>query len=130
MLSLEAGTRTCLVGPNGGGKTSLLHALAGIGHPSGKVRIDGMDARSLGPGQRPRFCAYLPATREVAWPLTSADVAPLGLADEDEPGSIDEVLAELVLSETAMRRSDPNSTGDRDWALPARRRGWRPPPVL
>src|SRR3546814_7274829 len=45
-LSLEAGTLTCLVGPNGGGKTSLLHALAGIGHPSGTVRIDGMDARS------------------------------------------------------------------------------------
>src|SRR3546814_11621078 len=95
MLSLEAGTRTCLVGPNGGGKTSLLHALAGIGHPSGTVRIDGMYARSLGPGQRPRFCAYLPATREVAWPLTAADVAALGLADEDEPGRIDEVLAEL-----------------------------------
>src|SRR3546814_15152138 len=94
MLSLEAGTRTCLVGPNGGGKTSLLHALAGIGHPSGTVRNDGMDARSLGPGQRPRFCAYLPATREVAWPLTAADVAALGLADGDEPGRIDEVLAE------------------------------------
>ncbi|HEY9554319.1 ABC transporter ATP-binding protein [Allosphingosinicella sp.] len=129
-LSLEAGTLTCLVGPNGGGKTSLLHALAGIGHPSGTVRIDGMDARSLGPGQRPRFCAYLPATREVAWPLTAADVAALGLADEDEPGRIDEVLAELGLSDMATRRLDRMSTGERSRVLIARALAARPKLLL
>ena len=37
-LTLEAGTLTCLIGPNGGGKTSLLRALAGIGRPHGEVR--------------------------------------------------------------------------------------------
>src|SRR3546814_4260039 len=85
-----------------------------------------MDARSLGPGQRPRFCAYLPATREVAWPLTAADVAALGLADEDEPGRIDEVLAELGLSDMATRRLDRMSTGERSRVLIARALAARP----
>ena len=42
-LALEAGTLACLIGPNGSGKTSLLHAIAGIGSPKGEVRIDGID---------------------------------------------------------------------------------------
>ena len=42
-LEVEAGTLTCLIGPNGSGKTSLLHAIAGIGTGNGEVRIDGVD---------------------------------------------------------------------------------------
>ena len=41
-LTLEAGTLNCLIGPNGSGKTSLLHAIAGIGSASGEVRVDGV----------------------------------------------------------------------------------------
>ncbi|PWG01210.1 ABC transporter ATP-binding protein [Sphingosinicella humi] len=112
-IDLNAGTLTCLVGPNGSGKTSLLHALAGIGGPLGEVRVAGVDPRTLGPGQRPRFCAYLPASRDIAWPLTARDVIALGLAEDDDQGRVDEVLDELGLAAMADRRLDRMSTGER-----------------
>lgn len=43
-LSVEEGGLTCIVGPNGGGKTTLLRAIMGlIPVSSGQVRLDGRD---------------------------------------------------------------------------------------
>jgi iron complex transport system ATP-binding protein len=119
-LSLESGTLTCLIGPNGSGKTSLLHALAGIGAPSGAVRIDGIDPWRLRPGRRPRYYAYLAASREIGWPLTALDVVALGLPEEDRAGRAEEVLRELGLAEMMHRRLDRMSTGERSRVLIAR----------
>jgi iron complex transport system ATP-binding protein len=129
-LTLEAGTLTCLIGPNGSGKTSLLHALAGIGAPSGSVRIAGTDPWRLGPGQRPRFCSYLPASREIGWPLTAADVVALGLSEREEPGAVDAVLSDLGLRDMAHRRLDRMSTGERSRVLIARSLVARPKLLL
>ena len=60
-LELRAGELACLIGPNGSGKTSLLHAVAGIGSPSGEVRIDGTDPWRVGP----RLAARARRTRPV-----------------------------------------------------------------
>ena len=130
ILTLQAGTLTCLVGPNGSGKTSLLHALAGIGRPAGEVRIDRLDPWTLGPGRRPRFLAYLPASREISWPLSARHVVALGLADEDPPARIETLLAELGLAEMADRRLDRMSTGERSRVLIARALAGRPKLLL
>ena len=129
-LTLEAGTLTCLVGPNGSGKTSLLHALAGIGAPSGSVRIDEVDPWRLGPGQRQRFCSYLPASREISWPLTAADAVALGLAEDEGRQQVDDELRELGLSEMAHRRLARMSTGERSRVLIARSLVARPKLLL
>jgi thiamine transport system ATP-binding protein len=43
-----------LIGPSGGGKTTLLHAIAGFETPSsGTLRFDGRDLLGLGPAERP-----------------------------------------------------------------------------
>lgn len=129
-LSLDAGTLTCLVGPNGSGKTSLLHALAGIGSPSGSVRVEGVDPWRLGPGRRPRFCGYLPASREIGWPLTATNVVALGLAENEGAGQVEEVLRALGLADMARRRLDRMSTGERSRVLIARSLVARPKLLL
>ncbi|HEX8063503.1 MAG TPA: ABC transporter ATP-binding protein [Allosphingosinicella sp.] len=112
----------CLVGPNGSGKTSLLHALARIGGPSGEVRIDGSRPETLAPARRRRLLSYLPASRDIAWPLAAEDVIRLG-ADEAEAR---EAMAALDLAPFARRRVDRLSTGERSRVLIARALAPRP----
>jgi iron complex transport system ATP-binding protein len=118
-LELAGGTLTCLIGPNGSGKTSLLHALAGIGRPGGSVRIGGIDPATAGPAQRQRLLAYLPASRDVHWPLAAADLIALGLAAPDA-AAVDRVAEALDLDEFRGRRVDRLSTGERSRVLIAR----------
>lgn len=106
----------CLVGPNGSGKTSLLHALARIGGPAGEVRIDGLRPEDLAPARRRRLLAYLPASRDIAWPLTARDLVRLGA----DAGEADEAMAALDLAAWADRRVDRLSTGERSRVLIAR----------
>jgi iron complex transport system ATP-binding protein len=119
-LSIRAGELTCLIGPNGSGKTSLLHALAGIGHPSGNVLIDGADPRGLPSDRRKLLFSYLPASRDVGWPSAARDVVALGSAGGKDDGAIHQVLADLDLGGFADRRIDRMSTGERSRVLIAR----------
>jgi iron complex transport system ATP-binding protein len=121
-LEIAAGELVCLVGPNGSGKTSLLHALAGIGRPSGDVALDGVDPRTLGPAQRTAYLTYLPATRDIPWPLLARDLMALG------GGSAD--FAALELAPLLGRRIDMLSTGERSRVLIARALAPRPKLLL
>lgn len=116
-LRLEAGTLTCLVGPNGSGKTSLLHALAGIGRSSGGTMIDGNSLRSAPPALRPKLATYLPANRDLRWPLHARELIALGGAS---PEQIEHYVGLLDLHAIEPRTVDHLSTGERSRVLIAR----------
>ena len=120
-LEVAAGELVCLVGPNGSGKTSLLHALAGIGGAAGEVSLDGMDPRRLGPAERPRAFTWLPASRDLPWPLLARDLIALGGGGQ---------VAGLALDEVLDRRVDMLSTGERSRVLIARALAPRPKLLL
>ena len=124
-LRIAAGELICLVGPNGSGKTSLLHAVAGIGRPSGTVSLDGIDPRNLGPSLRPHYLTYLPAMRDVPWPLLARDLIALGGGDAAFPA-----LEALELDGLLDRRMDRLSTGERSRVLIARALAPRPKLLL
>jgi branched-chain amino acid transport system ATP-binding protein len=71
-LDVPAGTVVALLGPNGGGKTTLLRTAAGLITPSaGTVSIDGADQTSSAPNQRARHgLCLIPEGRGVFRSLT------------------------------------------------------------
>lgn len=125
-LTLHGGELTCLIGPNGSGKTSLLHALAGIGQATGDIAIAGVDPRRLGPSARQRLFSFLPASRDVRWPLSARDLIALGSPGPEETAEIPKLLEKLDLSGLTDRRIDRMSTGERSRVLIARAMVARP----
>ena len=126
-LALRPGELTCLIGPNGSGKTSLLHALAGVGDPLGQVLIGGTDPRQAPPKRRQRLLSFLPAAREVMWPLDALSLIELGSPDA---AYLPAVIEALELGSFLDRRVDRISTGERSRVLIARALGSRPSLLL
>lgn len=59
-LSLEAGSRTAIVGLNGAGKSTLIKLLCGLYTPDdGSILIDGSDLRSIDPSEWRRSVAVI-----------------------------------------------------------------------
>jgi len=129
-LSLESGCVTLLVGPNGAGKTSLLHRLANIGAGEGMTMLGSEELRLMPPARRIGRIAFLPANREIAWPLIARDLVALGLGDRAHAAAIEEALASLDATQFADRRLDQLSTGERARILLARALVARPAVLL
>jgi len=124
-LEAAPGELIAVVGPNGGGKTSLLRALAAIETTSGSVSIDSELLASVPPARRPRVVTFLPASRDIAWPISARDLIALGLPAPDDK-RVEELIALLELQPLAHRPVDRLSTGERTRVLLARALAPRP----
>lgn len=118
-LDVQAGELIALIGPNGGGKTSLLRALARIEGTSGVVAVDGEDIDEAPMARRRQLLSFLPASRDATWPISARDVIRLGL-DRDDEARVDEMVSLLELEKLGGRPVNQLSTGERARVLTAR----------
>ena len=78
-LTLQPGTLTAVLGPNGVGKSTLLANMAGLLQPDrGTVELGGADLRRLRSRERAQRIAFLPQTPEIAWPIDVETLVGLG----------------------------------------------------
>jgi len=79
-FALQAGELVGLLGANGAGKSTLLGALAGeLSAGAGRVTLDGVDVRELGPRRLARRRAVLPQRPALDFDLAVADVVEMGM---------------------------------------------------
>lgn len=90
-LEVEAGSTVAIMGPSGGGKSTLLALIAGLDRPtSGSIRVDGRDVSGASSRQRthlrrttlgvilqtPSLLPMLTARENIELPLAIAGVSP------------------------------------------------------
>ncbi|HEV7334903.1 MAG TPA: ATP-binding cassette domain-containing protein [Bosea sp. (in: a-proteobacteria)] len=123
-LTVPAGALCAVIGPSGGGKTTLLHAIAGFERPSaGRLHFNGQDLLPLAPAARP--VSILFQDHNLFPHLTAAENVGLGLKpslrlDVDERERVAAALAEVNLTEFASRRPAELSGGQRQRVALAR----------
>jgi thiamine transport system ATP-binding protein len=133
-LSVPKGALCALIGPSGGGKTTLLHIVAGFGKPSsGQLSFDGEDLLSLAPSKRPLSILF--QEHNLFPHLTAAENVGLGI----DPGlkltaaqrdDIEEALTRVELPGLGRRRPGELSGGQRQRVALARALVRRKPLML
>ena len=127
---LQPGETLCLLGPNGGGKTTLFKTLLGLRPaPAGRVSLDGTDLARMKRSAIARSLAYVPQAHAASFPFRVREVVLMGRASRippfASPGAADHAAAEAALDalgigHLAERIFTEISGGERQLALIAR----------
>ncbi|SDI42892.1 ABC transporter ATP-binding protein [Salipiger marinus] len=123
-LSVGAGELVGVIGPNGAGKTTLLRTALGLVAHEGHSSL-----AALPEPARARAAAWLPQTREIAWPVSVETLVGLGRLPHLGPGrrmgaadrvAVDHALDALGLGPLRPRTATRLSGGEQARVLIAR----------
>jgi iron complex transport system ATP-binding protein len=129
-VKLEQGEVLALLGPNGGGKTTLLKTLLGILKPrDGEVAIDGRSLGAISVRERARLIAYVPQVHMPTFAFTVESVVLMGRTAHgnlfSRPSANDRAVAARMLEQFGIAHLAPRpytmiSGGERQLVLLAR----------
>jgi iron complex transport system ATP-binding protein len=117
-LSVGQGEFVGLLGPNGAGKTTLLRAALGLLPHGGRSSLSALPL-----AQRARQAAFLPQSREIAWPVSVETVVALGRAPHgaaDADAAVTRALDRMDLAAFRHRPATDLSGGEQARVLIAR----------
>jgi ABC-type lipoprotein export system ATPase subunit len=130
---VRAGDRIAVVGPSGGGKSTLLQMIGGLDSPTeGEIRWPALGERS---SLRPRLIGYVFQTQSLLAPLTVLENVELPLLLLNEPPeaareSAWETLEQLALAQIAEKLPEELSGGQAQRVAVARAFVGRPRLIL
>lgn len=136
--SVDAGEQAVLIGPSGGGKTTLLHIIAGISTPdSGTVKIDNADIRKFSESGRDRIrsmnIGYIFQTFNLLSAFSALENVELGMAfstGRKDPKRARELLDRVGLSHRMRNKPGAMSVGEQQRVAVARALANRPKLLL
>lgn len=114
-FALAGGEVLCLLGPNGGGKTTLLKTILGLVRPlAGRVLVGGEDISSWRPRRRARAIGYVPQSGAGAFPFSVREMVLMGrtahIGPFSSPSSADRDAADAAIDRLGIA-----ALADRDW---------------